>query len=871
MINQAKAAPPRAVVSWIAIHEPWLALLALPPLLLPEFLAPLLPLGGAILLVLAACRVLARRPLRLGGLADPALLTLLIMLPISLAVSSDLERSVPKFTTTVIGIFLFWSLALAAQNRRDLRAAAILLSLSGFGLAGLALLGTDWPRSKVLHLWGLYDRLPKLVLDLPRSTRGAFDPNEVAGALVLLLPVALAVVLGVWAQWRAGMALSLADVTSLPLPPVLRRPAVLLCLLIAVLAMLVPLFVLTQSRGALAAMSGGLVVLFGLRWPRPLLAAAALAGLLGAAALLGGQGLPEMLAERAPGSVEQGPLATALAGLDALTRLGGGSSETASGRIEMWRNAVWAIADYPFTGSGFHTFPAVSWANYVYTVVSPRFNMTHAHNAYLQAGVDFGVAGLAAFLALAGTLLFWGWQALRRSPPPFERWLLCGLLGALAGHLVHSLVDVAGRPLGDKPGIIFWIAAGLLAAEYRSGVAPVIHAPIPARKQMAAVALTVAAAALAGWATAVGPLRPAVALNMGGLALDQARLRPGMTEAQRRDLLETAIGRLQQALPYRADVVYLRLGLAAEALGRSDEAYTYWRQTPLALPHLLSQADARLSLGQEAEAVAYTVRALAVAPASSSALYHSGVMAMRRGRAADARSAFERALAADDFLYPVNERAAVLKGLGDLYAAERRWADAVEMYRQAQTVSPGIPVHTAVAWALYRRDGNSVAAEAYLRESIAAGPPDVHRHEALMQILQAAGDADQALAVGLQAIPLFPEHTEALLATARLYSERKQYPDAEMLLRRALAIRPRQTETFVLLGQVELAQGRAQEAAAALRQAVALAPAESSYHVLLGDALRRAGDSAGAAAAYRQALSLDPKNTAAQRGLESLR
>ena len=133
----------------------------------------------------------------------------------------------------------------------------------------------------------------------------------------------------------------------------------------------------------------------------------------------------------------------------------------------MWSNALRAIADYPFTGAGLHTFPAISWANYGYSGISPVWNMTHAHNAYLQVGVDLGVGGLIGFLALVGVLFWRGLRLLRNAAGRFEGWLACGVLAGVAGHLVHSLVDVAARPLGNKPGIIFWLMAGLLLAADR--------------------------------------------------------------------------------------------------------------------------------------------------------------------------------------------------------------------------------------------------------------------------------------------------------------------------------------------------------------------------------------------------------------------
>ncbi len=836
---------------WATGRERWLVLLAVPPLLLPEFCAPLLPVAVAFLLLVVGARLLAGRGLRFGGALDVAVLLLLIMLPVSLWVSSDPTRSFPKFTTTIIGLFLFWSLA-TGLPRAGLRRAGVLLGLSGAGLAVLGLLGTDWPRSKVLYIADLYERLPRLMMSLPRSTRGRFDPNEVAGALVMLLPVVLAVLVGVWVERRQSAAVSLADV--LPArrwPTVLTRPALLLALLGLTLAAMLGVFVLMQSRGAMVALAIGLAALLVLRERRAIISIAAAAALA-------------VLYDVGPGG---GNLAVALSAGQALA----GDTASASGRIEMWGNALRAIADYPLTGSGLHTFPAVSWANYVYYAVSPTWNMTHAHNAYLQAGVDFGVIGLAGFLLLVCVLLWRGLCFLRSGPAPFEAWLACGILGGLTGHLVHSLVDVAGRPLGDKPGLIFWVMAGVLVAADRHALHDEGRAlPRTARRVLLPAAAVVALLSLTVWAVALGPLAPVARLDLGAVALDQARLKPGLSAGERSALLARAERLLADALPWRADTVYLRLGLVADAQGQAEQARAYWLQTPLALPFLLAQSDALALKGQPIAARAYVEHALAVAPASSSALYRSGTLALADGRTDDALAALQKALDLHAFADGAAERGETYAAIGSIMTAQGRWADAVAVYQQAQAIAPQFSWQRELAMALLRRDGNTVAADALLRESIARTPGQAASYVGLMDILYASGRSSEAIDLGITTIRRFPEASEPLILLGRIYAEQKAWDQAESMFQRAVTLRPRQPEARLWLVRIAMERKQPKVAVALLDEAIALMPDQAIYYVTLGDVRLAMSDTAAAAQAYRRALELDPENSMALKGLDSL-
>jgi putative inorganic carbon (HCO3(-)) transporter len=438
----SRAAVPVALV--LSRYE-WLFLLVVAPLLL--FPSPARTPALLAIPTLWICRRVALGHLIPRTPLDAPLVLMTLMVLVSLYATFDIAFSLPKITGMLLGLAVYYAMVEAAANRRSWALALGGFLLAGVGVAALGLLGTRW-NPKFAIFAPIFRWLPPRITGLPGAAEG-FHPNEVAGALLWVAPVACALA-AVAVLGARSIARSLGRV----------RGAILLVVMVTTAAFLVVVLILTQSRGGWIA--AALVL--------PVLLLVLVQGKLRRAATL-------LLA----GSVVAAAVWIALARPDALDPLiigpqqdpsPGMSLGTLSGRFEVWSRAIYGIQDFPFTGMGMNTFRRVVHVLYPLFTVSPETDIGHAHNEFLQAALDLGIPGLIAFLALnlgAFAMLASSWRQRAELPfsEPLSRALILGLGGGLAAHLIYGMTDAVA--LGAKPGVLWWMLLGLVAGLYRVG------------------------------------------------------------------------------------------------------------------------------------------------------------------------------------------------------------------------------------------------------------------------------------------------------------------------------------------------------------------------------------------------------------------
>jgi len=362
-------------------------------------------------------RYLAYGRLSLRTLVDWPMALLVFMLPVSLWVTALPEITRLAVGYVLLGIALLYTIANWATSPGRVRLLVAGLLLAGLSLALVAPFSVTQPASNKLPFVpkAIYTQLPPLLGD-------TVHPNVMAGPLAILLPVALALLLFARRQlpWYYR---SLAGVVAL---------------------VIILVLVFTQSRGGLLALGTTLITLALLRWRRGwllLIITAAAAAL--AFRYLGGSVVIEHLTTD-----------RTFSGVD--------------GRLIVWSRALSIIRDFPFTGVGMGTFRPVAEA--LYALYDPFGSLTHAHNLFLQIGVDLGFPGLVAWLAILMLVVFASWCLYRQGQAVGDGWLAslgAGLLCSQLALVTHGLIDAVTWG-GIRPAVMTWALWGLAMASWNT-------------------------------------------------------------------------------------------------------------------------------------------------------------------------------------------------------------------------------------------------------------------------------------------------------------------------------------------------------------------------------------------------------------------
>ncbi len=411
----------------IARRYLWLeggVLLLAAPLLLAPDLFPVATAGALLALGIVWLFSVYIRPL------PPTPFNLLLALwgvaiIIGILVSADPQETLPKATGLILGLGAWRLIVMTANSRSTLHTVLGITLLIALGFTLIGVFGLqEFPKIPALARLNPFHSGA-----LPGLDGLVVHPNQLAGLITLFLPLLVSLLFA-----------PPVELSSLP-----WRLVFLLATLWTAWILL-----LTQSRGGWIAALAGLVflsVLWALALPKSWTRIAlrlALVGLVAAAILLIFWIGPETIW----GLWANPPQETAV-----------GTLTTLNFRKELWPWAVTAISDFPLTGVGLGTFRLVAFRLYPLPL-SPQFDIGHAHNVFLQTALDVGLPGLAVYLAILLVAVTVGWQVARSGSD--YRAISLGILAGLVAHHVYGLADTLA--LGSKPGMVFWLLLGLLAA-----------------------------------------------------------------------------------------------------------------------------------------------------------------------------------------------------------------------------------------------------------------------------------------------------------------------------------------------------------------------------------------------------------------------
>ncbi len=425
--------------SWRAGHGEWLGLLAILPILMfpRPATAPLLMLVP----LSFAWRRWRRRSFFQRTPLDLSLLLLTTMMLVSLAATFDMNLSFPKIAGLAMGVALFYAVQEIGRARGSAWPVAVVIVMSGVAMGLVGVIGGRWS-GWLAPLNGLRGLLPASWQRIPGTSLGVVNPNELAGTLIWVAPLAVGMLWAVRRRWDSGWRWRFTWVLALG--------AALFCTAVVLIS---------GSRAGVLSLAAAFALMAAMRFPRWRLAIAAL--VVVAVVLLWTVGRGLWLGTIVDADWVALPLSL-------------------EGRLEIWSRALYGLQDFPLTGMSMNGFRRVVHVLYPLFVIPPHVDLGHAHNHLLQAGLDLGLPGLVAYLALwigAAALLHQSWRQSDGSGRHL-RPLVLGLAGSLVAGWLFGIVDAIA--LGARPGFVFWLLLGLVALAHRqSTLAEVVETGTP--------------------------------------------------------------------------------------------------------------------------------------------------------------------------------------------------------------------------------------------------------------------------------------------------------------------------------------------------------------------------------------------------------
>jgi len=249
---------------------------------------------------------------------------------------------------------------------------------------------------------------------------------------------------------------------------------------------------------------------------------------------------------------------------------------------------------------------------------------------------------------------------------------------------------------------------------------------------------------------------------------------------------------------------------------------------------------------------------LAAHPTDARALFDAGYVADAQNRLDDAAVLYRRAVAAD----PNSFEAHISLGL--LLARQDKLAEARPELLAATTLDPGVadPSLKARAWrALARidRDSDPSAASNDLLQALKLTPETPSDTLLAAELAEKTGQLEAAAAAYRRVLDKDPASAPASAGLAHLLIAGKRYPEAETLLRAAIAKNPEDPALTAQLATVLADQDKA-EALPLLQKLHAAHPTDPAVTRMLAAVLADAGDFAGSDQLFLHLLTTSPED-----------
>jgi tetratricopeptide (TPR) repeat protein len=209
--------------------------------------------------------------------------------------------------------------------------------------------------------------------------------------------------------------------------------------------------------------------------------------------------------------------------------------------------------------------------------------------------------------------------------------------------------------------------------------------------------------------------------------------------------------------------------------------------------------------------------------------------------------------------------------LGNAFAMERKFQDAIGQFEQALRLNPNdvnVPVNMANAL-LYA--GRFEEAIGYYEKALRIDPDNPYAHYNLGVALVNTGRPARAIEYFEQALRINPDYAEAHVILGSVLYDQGKAPEAIEHWEKALKINPSFVEAHYNLANAFLQGGRLEDAIEHYEQALKINPTYAEAHCNLGIALEKAGRLQAAIEHYEEAVLLRPDLAEVQKQLALLR
>ena len=194
--------------------------------------------------------------------------------------------------------------------------------------------------------------------------------------------------------------------------------------------------------------------------------------------------------------------------------------------------------------------------------------------------------------------------------------------------------------------------------------------------------------------------------------------------------------------------------------------------------------------------------------------------------------------------------------MGVTYLEQRNLPSAMRELTRAAELDPDNSEIAMTLGLAYQARGDIEKSEEYLRRAIRMDPDNAAAHNNLGNILSLQGKGDEAIREYEKAVSnvLYPTPEYGYYNMGREYARRKDFPKAELMYRRAIAMSPSFVDAYRGLAMVQIEQGQGKESIRTLERLVEVAPSHARGWIDLGSMYLRFDRKKEALEAFRNAM-----------------